>query len=163
MSSLNHQPLTALVTGATSGLGKAIALRLARDGLQVIVVGRDAARGAAVVAQIKAAGGQARFLAADLSDPADIKRLAEEVGDIDVLVNNAGLSVWAPTEDMSVADFDCHVRQQRPRTLPARRCVRPGHGEPGAPAASSTSAAWPGASACRLVPPTGRPKPRWIR
>ena len=75
MSSLNHQPLTALVTGATVGLGKAIALRLARDDLQVVVVGRDAARGAAVVAQIEAAGGQARFIAADLSDPADIKHL----------------------------------------------------------------------------------------
>jgi NAD(P)-dependent dehydrogenase (short-subunit alcohol dehydrogenase family) len=98
--------LTALVTGATSGLGKEIAVRLARDDLQVIVVGRDATRGAAVVAQIEAAGGQARFIAADLSDPADIKHLAEEVGEIDVLVNNAGRSVWAATEDMSVADFD---------------------------------------------------------
>src|ERR1700704_3321346 len=106
MSTLNHRPLTALVTGATSGLGKEIALRLARDDLQVIVVGRDAARGAAVVAQIEAAGGQGRFIAADLSDPADIKRLAQEVGDADVLVNNAGHSVWAATEDMSVADFD---------------------------------------------------------
>jgi len=106
MSSLNHQPLTALVTGATAGLGKAIALRLARDDLQVVVVGRDAARGAAVVAQIEAAGGQARFIAADLSDPAAIQHLAEEVGEIDVLVNNAGRSVWAATEDMSVADFD---------------------------------------------------------
>src|SRR6267154_94314 len=106
MSTLNHQPLIALVTGATAGLGKEIALRLARDDLHVVVVGRDAARGAAVVAQIEAAGGQARFLAADLSDPADIKRLAEEVGHIDVLVNNAGRSVWAATEDLSVADFD---------------------------------------------------------
>jgi NAD(P)-dependent dehydrogenase (short-subunit alcohol dehydrogenase family) len=101
-----HQPLTALVTGATSGLGKEIAVRLARDDLQVVVVGRDAVRGAAVVTQIQAAGGQARFIAADLSDPAAIKHLAEEVGHIDVLVNNAGRSVWAPTEDMSVADFD---------------------------------------------------------
>src|ERR1700694_3942911 len=106
MSTLNHQPLTALVTGATSGLGREIALRLARDDFQIVVVGRDAARGAAVVAQIEAAGGQARFLVADLSDPAAIKLLAEQVGDIDVLVNNAGLSVWAPTEAMNVADFD---------------------------------------------------------
>jgi NAD(P)-dependent dehydrogenase (short-subunit alcohol dehydrogenase family) len=106
MSTLNHQPLTALVTGATSGLGKEIAVRLARDGMQVVVVGRDAARGAAVVEQIEAAGGQARFIATDLSDPEDIKHLAEEVGDIDVLVNNAGRAVWAPTEDMDVADFD---------------------------------------------------------
>src|SRR5882762_10074558 len=92
MSTLNHQPLTALVTGATAGLGKQIALRLARDGMQVIVVGRDAARGAAVVEQIELAGGEARFMAADLSDPAEIKHLAEQVGDIDVLVNNAGHS-----------------------------------------------------------------------
>ncbi len=106
MSSLTQQPLTALVTGATSGLGKEIALRLARDDLQVVVVGRDLARGAAVVEQIEAAGGAARFIAADLSDPADITRLAEQVGDIDVLVNNAGSSIWAPTADMDVADFD---------------------------------------------------------
>src|SRR5437879_5372374 len=98
MSTLNDQPLTALVTGATSGLGKEVALRLARDDLQVIVVGRDAARGAAVVAQIEAAGGQARFIAADLSDPAEIKHLVDQVGEIDVLVNNAGQSVWAATE-----------------------------------------------------------------
>jgi NAD(P)-dependent dehydrogenase (short-subunit alcohol dehydrogenase family) len=98
--------LTALVTGATSGLGKEIALRLARDGMHVVVVGRDAARGAAVVAQIQAAGGVARFIPTDLSNPADIKNLAEEVGDIDVLVNNAGRSVWAATEDMNIPDFD---------------------------------------------------------
>jgi len=100
------RPLTALVTGATSGLGKEIAVRLARDCMTVIVVGRDAARGAAVAGQIKRAGGQARFIAADLSDPADIPRLATAAGDIDVLVNNAGHSVWGPTEKTTVEDFD---------------------------------------------------------
>jgi NAD(P)-dependent dehydrogenase (short-subunit alcohol dehydrogenase family) len=99
-------PLTALVTGATSGLGKAIALRLARDGMRVIVVGRDTARGAAVVQQIEAAGGQASFIAADLSNPTDIERLRAEAGDIDVLVNNAGYAVWGPTETTTVEDFD---------------------------------------------------------
>src|ERR1700737_2265182 len=106
MSMLNHQPLTALVTGATAGLGKEIALRLAQDDLRVIVVGRDATRGAGVVAPIEAAGGQAWFVAAALSDPADIKHLAEEVGEIDVLVNNAGRSLWTAPQDMGVADFD---------------------------------------------------------
>jgi NAD(P)-dependent dehydrogenase (short-subunit alcohol dehydrogenase family) len=101
-----NPPLVALVTGATSGLGKAIALRLARDGMKVIVVGRDGARGAAVVDQIEAEGGQATFIAADLSDPTSITRLADEVGGVDVLVNNAGRAVWAPTEEMKVADFD---------------------------------------------------------
>jgi NAD(P)-dependent dehydrogenase (short-subunit alcohol dehydrogenase family) len=103
---VNSQPLTALVTGATSGLGKAIALQLARDGMTVIVVGRDATRGAAAVEEIEAAGGQARFIAADLNDPADIRRLAADAGDIDVLVNNAGHSFWGPTEETSVEDFD---------------------------------------------------------
>src|SRR5438128_288403 len=77
MSSLNQQPLSALVTGATSGLGKEIAVRHARDGLQVVVVGRDATRGAAVVAQIEAAGGRARFIAADLLVGAYAPAMAE--------------------------------------------------------------------------------------
>jgi short-subunit dehydrogenase len=69
MSSLNHPTPTALVTGATAGLGKEVAVRLARDGMNVVVVGRDATRGAAVVDQIHTAGGEARFIATDLSDP----------------------------------------------------------------------------------------------
>jgi NAD(P)-dependent dehydrogenase (short-subunit alcohol dehydrogenase family) len=100
------RPLTALVTGATSGLGKEIAVRLARDGMRVIVIGRDATRGAAVVEQIETAGGQASFIAADLSDPAEIERLAFEAGEVDVLVNNAGFSIWGPTERTTAEDFD---------------------------------------------------------
>jgi NAD(P)-dependent dehydrogenase (short-subunit alcohol dehydrogenase family) len=61
------------VTGATSGIGRAVALRSARDGAEVIVHGRDTAPGADTVASITAAGGRARFVAADLSDPADLR------------------------------------------------------------------------------------------
>jgi NAD(P)-dependent dehydrogenase (short-subunit alcohol dehydrogenase family) len=100
------QDQKALVTGATAGLGRAIALRLARDGAEVIVVGRNAGRGTETVDEINAAGGRARFIAADLNDLADIQRLAQDAGDIDVLVNNAGRSVWAPTEHLGVEDFD---------------------------------------------------------
>jgi NAD(P)-dependent dehydrogenase (short-subunit alcohol dehydrogenase family) len=100
------QGQTALVTGATAGLGRAIALQLARDGADVIVHGRDAERGAATVGAIVAEGGTARFAAADLSDPSDVARLAEEVGDVDVLVNNAGHSVWAPTAELGAPAFD---------------------------------------------------------
>jgi NAD(P)-dependent dehydrogenase (short-subunit alcohol dehydrogenase family) len=103
---LDLHPTTALVTGATSGIGRAVARRLAADGMYVIVVGRDARRGAETVAEITEAGGEARFVATDLENPADIERLAAEVGEIDVLVNNAGRSAWTPTEDMKVAEYD---------------------------------------------------------
>src|SRR5258705_10584855 len=84
----------ALVTGATSGIRRAIALQLAREGAEVIVHGRDAERGAETVQEIIAAGGRARFLAADLGKPAEVRRLAKDAGEIDVLVNNAGLALF---------------------------------------------------------------------
>jgi NAD(P)-dependent dehydrogenase (short-subunit alcohol dehydrogenase family) len=97
---------TALVTGATSGIGRAIALQLARDGAEVLVHGRDADRGAKTVDEITAAGGKARFVAADLGDAADVHRLASEVGDVDILINNAGISLFGPTGEFDVGDFD---------------------------------------------------------
>jgi short-subunit dehydrogenase len=88
---------TALVTGATSGLGRAIAIALARDGFEVVVHGRDAGRGARAIEQIEMSGGRARFAAADLSDPNSIERLAADAGQVDVLVNNAGFSWFGST------------------------------------------------------------------
>jgi NAD(P)-dependent dehydrogenase (short-subunit alcohol dehydrogenase family) len=99
-------PSKALVTGATSGIGRAVAMKLAADGFEVIVHGRDAGRGAKTVEEIERSGGKARFLAADLGSPAEIRQLAEQAGDIDVLVNNAGHSAWGPTADLDVATFD---------------------------------------------------------
>jgi len=103
---LDLHGLKALVTGATSGIGRAIAFQLARDGADVTVHGRDAARGAQTVEEIQLRGGSARFVAADLSDIASIPPLAKEVGDIDILVNNAGLAVWKATETFEVGSFD---------------------------------------------------------
>jgi NAD(P)-dependent dehydrogenase (short-subunit alcohol dehydrogenase family) len=100
------RPLTALVTGATAGLGRAVAKRLAEDGFSVIVVGRNVDRGAETVREITEAGGRARFVAADLDNPDAIQGLAIEVGDNDVLVNNAGHSVFGPTEELKVGEFD---------------------------------------------------------
>ena len=97
---------TALVTGATSGIGRATALRLAGDGWNVIVHGRNAARGAEVVGQIEDRGGRARFVAADLMEVTAVQALVAEVGDVDVLVNNAGSSWFGPSADLDPSTFD---------------------------------------------------------
>jgi NAD(P)-dependent dehydrogenase (short-subunit alcohol dehydrogenase family) len=97
---------TALVTGSTSGIGKATASALARLGATVIVTGRDAERGARVVKEIENDGGSARFVAADLSEPAQVAHLAQEAGVVDILVNNAGRSWFGPTADLDAGTFD---------------------------------------------------------
>jgi NAD(P)-dependent dehydrogenase (short-subunit alcohol dehydrogenase family) len=82
-----------LVTGSTSGLGRAIAIELAREGAAVVVAGRDQGRGDAVVAEIAAAGGSASFVAADLGDEQATTELVQtaavRMGGLTVLVNNA--------------------------------------------------------------------------
>jgi NAD(P)-dependent dehydrogenase (short-subunit alcohol dehydrogenase family) len=98
--------LSALVTGATSGIGRAAAQELAARGAEVVVHGRDAARGAAVVDRITAEHGKARFVAADLSDPAQLNELAEQAGTADILVNNAGISWFGPTPELDLMTFD---------------------------------------------------------
>ncbi len=100
---------TALVTGATSGIGRAIALQLADRGAEVVVHGRSAERGAEVVREIESSGGKARFVAADLADADDVRRLATEAGDVDILINNAGIYKFGGTTDTDDAVFDEHV------------------------------------------------------
>jgi NAD(P)-dependent dehydrogenase (short-subunit alcohol dehydrogenase family) len=73
MTSTNLAGTTALVTGATSGIGRAVAVSLARRGAHVLASGRDAARGEAVIAEIRAAGGKADFIAADLAYAVNVK------------------------------------------------------------------------------------------
>jgi NAD(P)-dependent dehydrogenase (short-subunit alcohol dehydrogenase family) len=79
----------ALVTGASSGIGKEIARQLAGAGLSVYVGSRDAARGQRAVQEI---GGDARLLVLDVTDAASIAAAASQVGALDILVNNAGIS-----------------------------------------------------------------------
>ena len=102
----------ALVTGSTGGLGVAIAKALAEQGAFVVISGRDAARGAAVVADIHGSGGQAAFVATDLGHGDDATRLLADAaaetagGDIDILVNNAAtLLMPTPTTDVSANEL----------------------------------------------------------
>ena len=83
-----------VVTGATSGIGKATAAALARLGAQVVLVGRDRGRGEAAAAELAAAGASPRLEIADLASMEQVRALAVRLGTlgrIDVLVNNAGL------------------------------------------------------------------------
>jgi NAD(P)-dependent dehydrogenase (short-subunit alcohol dehydrogenase family) len=99
-------PRAALVTGATSGIGRGVALKLAGDGFDVLVHGRNGERGAEVVQIIEDGGGHARFVAADLANADDVARLADDAGDVEVLVNNGGISWFGPTTDLDVTTFD---------------------------------------------------------
>jgi 3-oxoacyl-[acyl-carrier protein] reductase len=86
----------ALVTGAERGIGRAIALRLARDGAEVLVnYPADATAAATVVATIVAAGGAARAIRADVADDAQVAAMLDGVERVDLLVNNAGIGIPA--------------------------------------------------------------------
>lgn len=104
----------AIVTGSSKGIGAAIAERLARDGLAVVVnYASNAATADALVARIKAAGGQAIAVEADVSDPAAVAalfdRATDAFGGVDVMVNNAGIMKLAPVAATEDAVFDQHV------------------------------------------------------
>src|SRR6201982_3583562 len=102
---------TALITGATSGIGRAAANKLAQSGVHVMVVGRNVARGKKATAEIRGAGGKADFISSDLRDAATARAVAEKAvelggGHVDILINNAGVFPFGPTHEMSEKSFD---------------------------------------------------------
>jgi NAD(P)-dependent dehydrogenase (short-subunit alcohol dehydrogenase family) len=106
-----------LVTGATAGIGRAIAQQLAALGAEVVVHGRSPERGAETVQAIENGGGKARFVAADLSRADDVRRLTDEAGPVDILINNAGVYRFGATADTDDAFFDEHVNLRAPYIL----------------------------------------------
>jgi NAD(P)-dependent dehydrogenase (short-subunit alcohol dehydrogenase family) len=100
------QGKNALVTGATSGIGRATAEALAEGGASVVVSGRDSSRGAEVVEAIERLGGQASFVPCDLNSSEDIQRLVDSAEPVDVLVNNGGVFPFAATHETGEQLFD---------------------------------------------------------
>jgi 3-oxoacyl-[acyl-carrier protein] reductase len=104
---------SALITGAASGIGKAIALALAREGVRVIVADVNERAGRAAAAEFAKQGGEARFVACDVTDEASVEAavlsVLEREGRLDIMVNNAGIiTLPAPLIESQAADWDRH-------------------------------------------------------
>ena len=102
---------TALITGGTSGIGRAAANKLSLLGIHVLVVGRSVERGERTVAEIRAAGGHADFISSDLRDASGARELAKRAielgnGHVDILINNAGVFPFGPTNKTTEEEFD---------------------------------------------------------
>jgi NAD(P)-dependent dehydrogenase (short-subunit alcohol dehydrogenase family) len=99
----------ALVTGGTSGIGKATAIEFARAGAKVVLTGRREKEGAQVVAEIKKLGGEAAFVRADVAKDSDVKGMvdftADKFGRLDVAFNNAGVEWMGPLDQATEAEY----------------------------------------------------------
>ncbi len=108
---MSTNPSTALITGGTSGIGRAAANQLAKLGIHVIVVGRNAERGERTIQEIRAAGGKADFISSDLRDASSVRKVAKRAGElanghVDILINSAGIFPFGPTHEMTEEVFD---------------------------------------------------------
>ena len=101
---------TALITGASAGIGRATALMLAREGAEIVATGRREAELSSLVDEVKSCGGKARAIAGDLDDGAFIRSLAERSDDADILVNNAGWLVYAPLLEITPEQCEAMFR-----------------------------------------------------
>jgi 3-oxoacyl-[acyl-carrier protein] reductase len=129
---------TALVTGATHGIGRATAFALGRAGYRVGVCARTAAKVESLVAELRAAGIEAAGRAADVADPVQVTSAVEHVskalGEIGVLVNNAGVLIARPIEELTLEDWDATMATNLRGLFLMTRAVLPpmrarGHGD----------------------------------
>jgi NAD(P)-dependent dehydrogenase (short-subunit alcohol dehydrogenase family) len=102
---------TALITGGTSGIGRAVANKLAQLGIHALVVGRNVQRGETTVAEIRAAGGKADLISSDLRDVSSAREVARKAielgnGHVDILINSAGIFTFGPTHETTEEMFD---------------------------------------------------------
>src|SRR5204862_2339903 len=99
----------ALITGGTSGIGKATATAFARAGAKVVLTGRREKEGAQVVAEIKKLGGEAAFVRADVAKDADVKGMVDftvdKYGRLDIAFNNAGVEWKGPLEQATEGEY----------------------------------------------------------
>ncbi len=116
MSEKKMSGRVALVTGGSSGIGRATALRFAREGAQVVIASRGATKGEAVLQEIRALGAEAEFVSVDVSKPDQVEALVERTisrfGGLDYAFNNAATveeGVFKPTAEFSTAEFDRHI------------------------------------------------------
>ena len=102
------QDRTAVITGASKGLGKAMALALAAEGARIALVSRDAEKLTAVAAEIAAAGGQAGVFPADVTSEEDVRRVERVIlalyPKVNILINNAGVNVRKPVVDFTLEE-----------------------------------------------------------
>ena len=116
----------ALITGATSGIGRATALRLAKEGYAVIATGRRADRLATLRAEIEAAGGRCTTLAFDVRSEEEVRRNLSPLENIDLLVNNAGLAAGLEHIDLGdTRDWDAMIDTNVKGLLYVTRVIAP--------------------------------------
>jgi 3-oxoacyl-[acyl-carrier protein] reductase len=121
---------TALVTGATEGIGRATALALGRAGYRVGICSRSREKVEATLAELRAQGVTAAGAAADVADPDQVRHLVDQVrgalGEIDVLVNNAGVLIARPIEELTLEDWDVTMATNLRSLYLTTRLVLPG-------------------------------------
>ena len=140
------QDKVALITGGTSGIGKATAVLFAKEGAKVAITGRNEKRGHAVIEQILNGGGQAIFLRTDVRKAAECRRAVDETvssfGRLDILFNNAGIFYPHTALDCSEEEWDLQIDVNLKGTFLMSKFVLPGMIEQGSGVIINNSSGW---------------------